>query len=442
MDARPRSRRNSTRARGLLFLLVLVLSAAGCASSKPFTIPLMPAPDIYQSGGLNPLPEESPESLIPWKGLLFATDRLPATDEDSERFYVNQPGHRLRIGSAEIRFAGERPGWEEARRLSLLKDRPHEYRLTVESVEDFGPIRRGITVFDDYDGPFADEEVAAMINEKLASSVRRDIYIYVHGYKVLFEKPMLVSTELWHFLGYDGVFMAFAWPSTPRRTAYLMDLETARYSARQLRLLLEFLAEETDVERIHVIGYSAGTRLVLEVLAQLAYRFQDEDDGVIRREGRIGQVLLIGSDFDRLVFSGLVQDGLLRVPERLTIYLSDSDKALGLSRWLFGRSRLGQVWQEDELHPAVAEFLRRTDGLDMIDVSNAESATEGNGHGYFRGSPWVSSDLLMTLMFGRGPADRGLAREGESPVWKFPPDYLERLREDVGNIRPAGSGAP
>lgn len=442
MNVRTPGMRSSGCARAAALLLVLGLAVCGCASNKPFTIPLMPAPDIYQSGGLNPLPEESPETLIPWKGLLFATDRLPATDDEAERFYVNRPGHRLRVGSAGVRIAGERPGWEEARRISLLKERSHEYRLTVDSVEDFGPIERGITVFDDYAGPFADDQVAAMINEKLASSERRDIYVYVHGYKVIFEKPMLVSTELWHFLGYDGVFMAFAWPSTPRRTAYLMDLETARYSARQLRLLLEFLAERTEAERIHVIGYSAGTRLVLEVLAQLAYRFQDEDDATVRRDGRIGQVLLIGSDFDRLVFSGLIQDGLLRVPERLTVYLSDSDKALGLSRWLFGRSRLGQLWQDDELHPAVAEFLRRTDGLDMIDVSNAESATEGNGHGYFRGSPWVSSDLLMTLMFGRGPADRGLVREGESPVWRFPPDYLDRLREDVENIRSAAPESP
>jgi pimeloyl-ACP methyl ester carboxylesterase len=403
----------------------------------------MPAPDIYRTGRINPLPEESPEDLIPWQGLLFATDRLPATEQDSERFYVNSPGPRLRFGSAEIRFSGDRPGWEEARRISLLKERSHEYALTVTSVEDLGPLESGVTIFDDYPGPFADEQVAAMINEKLASSAKRDIYIYVHGYKVVFEKPMLVSSELWHFLGYDGVFMAFAWPSTPRRMAYLMDLETARYSSRNLRLLVEFLAETTDVERIHLIGYSAGTRLVLEVLAQLTHQFRDDDDETVRGEGRIGQVLLIGSDFDRLVFSGLVQDGLLRVPERLTVYLSDSDKALGLSRWLFGRGRLGQVWADDELDPSVAEFLRSTERLDMIDVSNAESATTGNGHGYFRGSPWVSSDLLMTLMFGRGPADRGLMREGDSPVWKFPPDYVDRLTEDVRRERAVtGGGEP
>ncbi|NIT60672.1 MAG: alpha/beta hydrolase, partial [Aliifodinibius sp.] len=51
--------------------------------------------------------------------------------------------------------------------------------------------------------------------------------IYVHGYKVVFENPMLVATELWHFLGYDGVMVGYAWPSTPSRWAYLRDTDTS-----------------------------------------------------------------------------------------------------------------------------------------------------------------------------------------------------------------------
>ncbi|MBW1865685.1 MAG: alpha/beta hydrolase [Deltaproteobacteria bacterium] len=67
------------------------------------------------------------------------------------------------------------------------------------------------------------ERFAHLVNEKLKGSQKKDVYIYVHGYKVVFENPILVATELWHYLGYEGVFIAFAWPSTPKALAYVMD---------------------------------------------------------------------------------------------------------------------------------------------------------------------------------------------------------------------------
>ena len=63
-----------------------------------------------------------------------------------------------------------------------------------------------------------------LVNRKLAVSKNKDIYIYVHGYKVSFDNPLLVTAELWHFLGYDGVFIAYSWPSTPKTLAYASDL--------------------------------------------------------------------------------------------------------------------------------------------------------------------------------------------------------------------------
>jgi esterase/lipase superfamily enzyme len=58
------------------------------------------------------------------------------------------------------------------------------------------------------------------INERLRESDSKDVYIYVHGYKVEFENPTLVAAELWHFLGYDGAFVAYSWPSTRKTLAY------------------------------------------------------------------------------------------------------------------------------------------------------------------------------------------------------------------------------
>jgi esterase/lipase superfamily enzyme len=414
----------------------------GCAAHQPYQVSLMPGPEVYDAVALNPLPETSPVETIPWGGVLYATNRAAATEGDTDLYYSNKRGWRLTVGAAQIDFGELEIDWEAAREISLLKNRSADYPLRVGSIEEFGPVESGMSAFERYEGSFADERFASLINDKLETADRRDVYIYVHGYKVIFEDPLLVATELWHFLGYDGVFVAFSWPSTPRRLAYLSDLETAGWSARDLRVLVEFLAANTAAERIHVVGYSAGTRVVLQMLAQLAYRHMDTDAAEIRRDVRLGHVMLIGSDMDRQLFGSYIADGLLRIPERLTIYLSDSDKAMGLARFVFGRERLGSIWSDaDELHPDVAAFLSENRVLDLVDVSEAEDARAGHGHGYFRRSPWVSSDVLMTLMHGLDPERRGLMRNQHMPVWDFPPDYVSRLRASLENMS-TGSRQP
>ena len=118
----------------------------------------------------------------------------------------------------------------------------------------------------------------------------------MHGYKVVFENPLLVASELWHFLGYEGSFIAFSWPSTPDTLAYFGDLETAALSAGSLRVLIQYLAEQTEAQRIHIIGYSAGTRVVAQALDQLALIHSGMADADGSEKWRIGQVILTGSD--------------------------------------------------------------------------------------------------------------------------------------------------
>ena len=74
--------------------------------------------------------------------------------------------------------------------------------------------------------------------------------------------------------------------------------------------------------------------------------------------------------------------------------------------------------------------------MDIIDVSDAEKSDAGNGHSYFRQSPWASSDLLMTLMYDLGPRERGLERTAENPVWSFPADYIDRLVQTIRTVDP------
>jgi hypothetical protein len=83
------------------------------------------------------------------------------------------------------------------------------------------------------------------------------------------------------------------------------------------------------------------------------------------------------------------------------------------------------------------EFLSARPELRVINVTQAEGATSGNGHAYFRSSPWASSDLLMSLRYDLAPSERGLVRSENNPVWSFPPDYITRLRSAIVKANPA-----
>jgi esterase/lipase superfamily enzyme len=190
------------------------------------------------------------------------------------------------------------------------------------------------------------------------------------------------------------------------------------------------------VERIHIIGYSAGTRVVGRMLADLGILGYGKTPEEIHAALKIGQVILTGSDVDRAILGGYFLDGALQVPEALTLYVSETDKALGASQFMLGRTRSGQLADASEVSASSREFFASHPELRIIDVTDAEGSQTGNGHAYFRSSPWVSSDILMTLLYDLPPAQRGLVRSQDLPVWVFPDNYVSRLTEELRRQRP------
>ena len=424
-----------------IVLAILIFLVSACAGNKPYVIELMPSPDVYDDGVIDPFKDTGTIDVLPFDRIWYATDRRPAEESDKSLFYGNARGGVLRLGVARVKMAGANITWEEARRISLAKNRSEKYPIKVSDVEEYGILDRSAVSLETPKNLGQDPHAAARsfaddINAKLANSKRKDIYVYTHGYKVIFENPVLIANELWHFLGYDGVFIAYAWPATPSRWAYLRDIDTAVGFARNFRIFLEYVAEETNAERIHVLAYSAGTQMVARTFEQLALMNHEREVEQIHADMKIGHVILVGSDMDREIFGAYVSDGLLRVPQHMSVYISEKDRALALSRFLTRRERLGQMWSGD-INPGVAEYLYQNEAdISVINVTEASGATAGNGHRYFRQSPWASSDILITLAYGLSPAERGLVRGEDSPVWTFPADYIERLRSAIIKANP------
>lgn len=424
------------------------VALTACAGSDPYQIPFMTPPAFLERAEVPPFTDPEAVETPTDPRILYATLREPAAVEGEDRFYTSERAAEVRLGSGRIVLGTHDVTWDETRRLSILKDDKDRYPLQVAEIAEFGVLDRTLHPVLHQRGsltpdPEPRQAFTAAVNARLARSDDKDIFLYVHGYRVNFENPLLIAAELWHFIGYEGVFIPFAWPAHRERLAYFGDTESARYSAIFFREFIETLAAETDARRIHIVGYSAGTRLVVTALHQLALAYGHLDDEEIHRRLRLGNVILVGSDMDRGIFGTYLLDGLLRVQQHMTIYESPRDKALGVALFSFGKTRLGQLDPSD-LTPEARAFLRRSDDLALVSVESAPGFDQGNGHSYFRDSPWVSSDLLATLRYKISPVERGLEQDRETGVWRFPPDYLAALEAAVARADPtlAGSTRP
>ena len=424
--------------RGVLCTATLVLS--GCASGI-YSLPLMRPPGVFVDRVIDPLMALETVSVPADPMVLYATLRAPAQAGTKDRFYSSDRAAAVHLGVGRIELGRSDITWTEARRISILKNGTDKYPIQVAEVHEFGVLEQARHPFLER-GPmeratpdgaalFADE-----VNKRLALTAHKDIFIYVPGYRVNFENPVLVAAELWHFLGYQGVFIPFSWPAHEGRFAYFGDTESANYSAIFFRQFLEYLSAQTTAERIHVVGYSAGTRLVASTLHDLALLNKGMSMGNVRAHYRIGNVILAGSDVDRGVFGTYLLDGVLEVVDRLTLYESPRDKALGIADFVFGQERVGEMMAADYT-VAARDFLLGAGNLAVISVARARDFDTGNGHSYFRDSPWVSSDVLATLLYDLAPAERGLQRATGSPVWHFREDYVERLHAAIFDKYPA-----
>jgi hypothetical protein len=81
-------------------------------------------------------------------------------------------------------------------------------------------------------------------------------------------------------------------------------------------------------------------------------------------------------------------------------------------------------------------LIKYADQISLINVTRTEDAGSDNGHGYFRNSPRVSSDILMALLYGLTPKQRGLIDEEGLPVYTFPPDFINRLWSAIEKVDP------
>lgn len=229
------------------------------------------------------------------------------------------------------------------------------------------------------------------------------LMLFVHGFNVQFDAALIRSAQLYVDLreGADfdpGAPTLFSWPSAGKLglNSYRGDQTRSLEAAPYLTEFLNLMTQNLHVSRVNIIAHSMGNRILTEALEAYAAEYvQSHKDKAIEF-----RIVLAAADVDRTEFDR-VADELKALDPKVTIYASDNDQALNVSRLLNKlKPRLGDT---DGNKP----YIRNDMGFVTVDATPVATELFGLGHGYYSDNPFILNDIKCSLA-DRPPGDRAL----------------------------------
>lgn len=410
----------------LLIVPVIFMLPVGCQKH----LELMPTPEVLKDPRFNVFAEHPHPERLNQIETHYVTTRQP--EETDSGFYagtsdewVHYGRAFLQIGKPEVNVleylqpgtvaSNDRLTWtlhdapELSRRRRFLSTSLSECKNSDPAVQDF----------------------IDSLNNTLTDYPIKDLTLYIHGAKNTFYWSVAQGAQYQFFTGNNAMVLSFNWPSPGSIWGYSTDKIQADAAADDLACLIELLAANTQFQRFHIIAYSAGGRVAGGALAILGARQYKAKDL------RLGQVYLTSSDEPLARFVEnlpLFYD----LAEGITLTAAREDMVLALARFTDDKERLGspseQAGENIGLDQETESELQRMVNSDKISLIYLDdSGIEGFrfSHGAWYETPWVSTDVMVTLLTGWLPNKRGLAEslsENGYQFWYFPKSYLDDLK--------------
>lgn len=256
------------------------------------------------------------------------------------------------------------------------------------------------------------ETFTSTLQDAIYQDAMDSILLFVHGFNVKFDDALVRAAQLSNDLSRNPEFsvgtpVLYSWPSAGALSLedYRGDRERSLDAAPQLEAFLDILTEDIDVSRINIIAHSMGNRVLTQALEDYARDYLERHDRGDELEFRI---LLVAADVERDIFAAAngVFDNL---DANVTIYTSDTDRALHISGLVNQAKRLGDT---DTNKP----YIRPTQNYQTIDATAVTTQLFGIGHNYYSDNPTILWDMMCTIG-ETDPQDRALeiARFGDLP---------------------------
>lgn len=342
----------------------------------------------------------------------------------------------MAYGSCVVEI-GKNVSWETLVKNSCIRKRSIPLPLTVLTINEQNrfpdiplPIV-GENIVDDPASQAQEEKTAAQFQQEIARRLgktsHKEAFVLIHGNFASFDDAVFMTAGFWHFLGRQGVPITYSWPAGGPGNMlhrYTYDTTSGAFTVYHLKQFLKYLAACPELEKINIISHSQGTNIICNAIRELIIEARAAGQNPLTHY-KIGNVILAAPDIDYSVaLQRIAAEKFYTGVERLTVYVSQQDKVLGVADWLFRSERLGQV-QIGDISDAIrkrGEKVRRTDIID------ADVKTGSGGHYYFYTSPAVSSDLILLLRDNCEPGTqngRPLLPIAKN-YWKITDDYLKK----------------
>lgn len=299
----------------------------------------------------------------------YATDRENTGNQDPGERYSGNRG-KLRFGRVEVSIPDkhekgklEKPRWF---RLQFREDpEKHVVLLTLDQLD--------ATAW------------KAELKQKLAECSKRDLLLFIHGYNVDFKTAARRAAQFAQDLEFQGLAVLYSWPSEGATIKYMVDEDNVQWTVDDFEEVLKTLMTELCAERVHAVAHSMGSRVLTEGIRRMDVAALPADAAKLR------EVVFAAPDVNADTFRKFVEKFYKRA-ERFTLYVSDSDIALGGSQKAHKYPRAGDS----------SDGVVLSAGMETIDASAVDKSFIG--HSYFCDNRAILQDMFNLIMESQSAA--------------------------------------
>ncbi len=344
-----------------------LLSGCATVATEPAS-----APDVINSKTVN---------------TFYVTDRAPSSAQEKAKFYSHFRG-ALVFGAGDVDVPLAIPGEDESRSFFSRYGNQRIKNAVVASVTE--KLR---------------EEFIADVSRAVASSTRRELLLFVHGYNTDFDEAMRRTAQISWDTRFEGAAVLFSWPSKPSVAGYTADEAGVHWATTHLTDALKDLVTRTGSQKVVLIAHSMGTRALTEAVIRLKRTGVDLSP--------VKHLVLAAPDIDADIFVRDIAPELVAPGRQVTLYASSRDRALELSEQLHDYPRAGDAGSDVVVFP----------GIDTVDATDID--TSFLGHNYYGENQTIMSDVRELIS-----ADTPVAnRPGIEPVASESGNYWRLVPE-------------
>lgn len=363
--------------------------------------------------------------------IFYVTNRAPVSLENGGFSYGAGRSHSLAFGSVSVRAANDGvASLSSPSEIGRFPETPYPIEYSK------GNAQRSSTVLSDHARAFSlmQKELARRIKEV----DRHEVIVFIHGYNNSFEDAVRSASQICNDVGSkDFLCVAITWPAGGTKGVlfgYNVDRESGEFSVADVRKAIRAIGTTPGLDKLHFVAHSRGTDILSSALQQLSIEAYVSKTSLAEKL-KIKNIVLAAPDMDvDVAFTRVLS--VVSDPEtpygsspnykakfhpgaiHVTVYASPKDKALELSKSLFGsEERLGLL--DPNASGKKIELAAQAAGIaDFISVENGGGFI---GHSYFLSTPEVRADLAAIIREGKRPDEEGrFLLEITNPFWVLP----------------------